>query len=205
MSKVVHIRLSDESIYTAMVVLQKNGINTTNLPLATIMRRYIEGSTTNYQKQTSLSMPADLPNIIANLCDDSPIPIEMPDISIVEDDTKDMDKDKMEHIRRAMEDAIEDGMPEVELREAIEEEMTLPPEPWLASGVLSFEKIKSIAPKDILIEQASDETKVTSHILQKAIQCVYSELSTSEWGTKHTIGLVQKIIPTIERYFKNPE
>jgi len=201
MSKVLHLRISDEAIYTCMKVLQDSGINTTSLAMATIVRRYIEGSTENYRNQVSLAIPEELPAIIEQLLDDTPIPIVMPAINATPENVNEYDPNKLENIKRAMLNAQEDSTkPDIELHDVVEEEKPLPPPPWLAAGVQEFEAIQSIAPKDILVEKAKD-----NEILQRAIQCVYSDSPTHEWGSKHLVDLVKKIIPTITLYFPNQE
>lgn len=201
MSKVVHIRLSDEAIFVCMKVLQDSNVDIKNLSLATIIRRYIEGSTSNYRSQVGLAIPDGVGAIVNSITNSEETPISMPTIAIMPEQESNFDKNKMENIQRAIENATAGKeRPEFEIQDVVEKESVLPPPPWKAHGIIPWETIQSMSPKDILVEKAIDDV-----ILQRAIQCVYTDTPTHEWGNKHVIELVQKVIPTIELYYNNEE
>ncbi|PCJ26740.1 MAG: hypothetical protein COA94_04905 [Rickettsiales bacterium] len=201
MSKVVHLRISDEAVYTCLQVLKVNGVNTTNLPLATIVRRFIEGATDNYRIQKKLPLPEDLSFIVSALSNDEITPIVMEDVGFVEPLPDGLDQDKMDNIRKAMAaSSLGNNSPEVVVRDVVEDEpVELPPPPWEAFHILRWATILDRAPKDVLVEEVVTNKSIP---LQRAVQCIYSDLPIREWGTEYTANLVQKILPTINKYFE---
>lgn len=204
MARVIHTRLSDESIYTAIHILQSRDINTENLPIASIIRRVFEGVMNGFREENDIPMPENVSLLIDSVINkDNVFNIHTP-FQDIENVTPVVDEEVRANIVRAMEQSVHNAPPAdvFNPNKTEDAQQELPPEPWLLPHILTPDQIKELVPLNTMFVQAVEKK---DEPLMRTLQVVYSDVKVDDWDAPDTVLKINATLPLIKRYFKAEE
>lgn len=202
-SRIVHTRVKDKTLYILYQVVSEEERLT--ISPSSLINKILEQLASQISAATP-SMQLD-EDIASELLDDL--------LGVDYDNNQDTKQDPLESaiggllsglVGKSSSVTIDDKQSPIEpafkIRSNFEHDLEPEPEPELSpippwEGATPFTTLKAMSPKDAVIEVASLEN---NKILQRAVECVYSNIPREMWGTDKAQKLIADIIPIINKY-----
>lgn len=212
MTRVIHMRLSNQTIVRALDIMNKSGMDIDIPPLSSAIALFLDITTERALASGAIDdiSEEDAEAIIDELIGESHEEIEEEETkvnpldflvaSFAADDSK-KEESQSDVVEKEILGSTTPIQPEIKKRSTIEHIDNEPPllavPPWEDPLISSFFDLEKMAPKDIMIETAVESN---NEVLKRAIQCIYSNLPISQWGSEKAQQMITDIVPTIKRY-----
>ena len=203
MTRVIHLRLKDESLLGCMDLLEQAGMTTKDLPKATIVARSIEAlisqliqnkklpdyanPTAELESRFKITTEVMLPSVtIPEITEEHPIP----DTTL-----RDMIKSRVDQLTKP----ADLSLPEETFNENFEvgevKDMLSKPINIAETDMMPMDAIKQIAPKDRYVEESEG-----NNLMAIAVQIVYAQLPAQDWGSEMAGTLITPIYNNLVKF-----